>query len=252
MSIRYARPATVCLWVAALLWFGMALAASAQNIYPVINSAFYPENQNEYLGVGAITQDTLGQMYIGFSGGVVEFDGRNRLLMTTDAPVLALETHMPTNRVYIGCTNSFGYLARRADGKLAYTKLSVTTKDFSGMEEGFCKVLQDGQQIYFYYPHHLYIYDINSLQTRVVKLGAAEKPSLGVCKIQNKIYINLHDKGFCVLDGSTLKPVGDDHSLDLRRLMFYTPFSDKEALIGTSSGQMFISDGAGEAFARAP
>lgn len=69
-------------------------------------------------------QDHRGVMYIGNTGGLLEFDGSNwRMFLTLTNSIIRSVTVDQHGTVYAGGSGDFGYLASTADGELRYISL---------------------------------------------------------------------------------------------------------------------------------
>ena len=69
-----------------------------------------------------MVQDEKGVIYFGNKGGVLEFDGRNWLLMPTPGPVYTLT--LMGGDIFAGGFNGFGILIWSPDGNRSYQSLS--------------------------------------------------------------------------------------------------------------------------------
>lgn len=227
-------------WLVAL--FGTH-QAFAQKLYPLFQSAFYPDNLTEFQSSGAITQDTSGLVYVGFTYGVVEFDGRQKSLVSIESPVLAMNVHRPSNRVAVACQGHFGLLQRQPDGQQAYINLTSRLPSVPKLNEADASIEVIGQSVFFFYNTHVYRYDFGRDTVFAYSVGAADMPSLGMVRIGDRLYVNHPQKGFSTFVDGVLKPASKDSSLKFRRISFAIPYDKNRVLIGTGDGELFLSDG---------
>jgi hypothetical protein len=228
-----------------VFWIWIGINGYSQKYFPIVNSIFYPDQLSEFQGRGTITQDTNGLIIVGFSHGIIEYDGRKQKFTNTDAAVLSLSTQQTNNITYVACINSFGYLKRNlTTGSFQYVLLSDALEEKVAPIGETASVLAIENKIYFYYPNRLYTYDITTQKTTTLDLTQGGDVSYGLARIGNSIYITFGGGlGFCqVKDGKIIKE-HDDRSLDFNQIAFSIPYNKNQTLIGTRENQFYLSDG---------
>lgn len=218
---------------------------NAQNYIPLSYSSSYPDNLVEFQSNGSFTQDTNGIMYVGFSHGVFEFDGKRKIFHAVESPVLSVNIHQPTNKVFTATVNSFGYILTRTNGELSYVdistkKLTVNERPYEQMAQVFCSK----DKIYVYYPSFLYIINPNdySLTTHSLK-NKDGFTSLGALVLKDQLYISFPDKGLCHFENGKFNTVIADPTLSTRLIKYQTSFEGNQNLFVTNDNQLFIFDG---------
>jgi class 3 adenylate cyclase/ligand-binding sensor domain-containing protein len=217
----------------------------AQNYIPLSYSSSYPQNLVEFQSNGSFTQDTNGIMYVGFSHGVFEFDGKRKSFHAIESPVLGLDIHLSTNRVYLATTNSFGYLITKTNGELQYIDISTKKLTLNDQpNEQFAKVFCLKDRIYVYYPSTLYI--VNPSDNSFSNISLKNKDgftSLGAFLLNDQLYISLSDKGLCRFDKDKPVTVLADVTLSTHLIKQQTVFDKNKVLFVTNDNQLFLFDG---------
>jgi signal transduction histidine kinase/ligand-binding sensor domain-containing protein len=149
-----------------------AVSSSAQNAengetgQPFVTH-YLPNTYGGSTQVFSIAQDRRGVLYFGLGSGLIEFDGvQPRGIPTPGNTIIRTMTTDPTQRVYVGTVDDFGYLAVNAAGEVKYVSLI----EFVPKEErGF-------QDVYSmrWTPEGLYI----QAPERLIRLTPEEAPTV--------------------------------------------------------------------------
>ena len=128
-AISITSRGTVVKWLypflIALVLFPAILYDQILNSHSEVGRAFI-RNYNPTLGVRnrCVVQDKQGLIYIASEHGVHEYDGVTwRIIEIPHALPLMSLASAPDNRIYIGATNDFGYLAPDSLGTLQFISL---------------------------------------------------------------------------------------------------------------------------------
>ena len=237
-----ARVKTAFLILAFLcFWTNFALA---QEIFPLTRSVYYPDNLIEYQQNGSFAQDHRGTIYIGFSAGLVEFDGRNKALTATKSPVLELKYAAQEQTLWAACQKSAGYFSRAADGSLRYRPLKVNLPDSVAADHFEARIFDLQKQVVFYYPDYALVYDKESKSAKSYLLKRKGRSALGAFEHKGAVYVNMPGSGLNKFSLSGLQPLANNDALNFRKIIDYLPLGGDSLLIATSDSKLFYFDGA--------
>ena len=110
-----------------ILFFPLFLNAQNNGQYeiglPFVRN-YYPKEYKAYSQNWGCVQDSRGVLYFANGNGVLEYDGTHWTLIkiTNEYTVSAIAID-ENNRIYVGSSCEFGYLATNKNGKLEYVSL---------------------------------------------------------------------------------------------------------------------------------
>lgn len=151
----------------------------------------------------SVDQSESGLIYIGNNQYLLEYDGHswNRYLMPGKGTVRSVHTDS-NGRVYCGSFQQFGYFEK--SGKtFSYHSLSDSLKEKSQDLSDVWNIVRDPRNgnIVFQTFNNLYIYDGASVQC------ITEIYPLNLFRIGDRIYSQLIDDDFVIIEGKEIKPV---------------------------------------------
>lgn len=178
-----------------------------------------------------IAQDEKGIVFFANKAGVLQFDGRNWVLVPTPGPVYTLA--VSNNHVFIGGLAGFGKLATQNDG-LVYENLSGNHPTALNIYES----LAINGQVYFLSHESLFIIDANT--GNLINTISRENTSFsGIFEIQGQIYLQTEEDELLQLKGQALTKSQLNPSAG--QIIFSTAKPGlKGTLIGTTSNQVFV------------
>lgn len=219
---------TFCLFLA----LAFQTAAQQGNLYLT-----HFQHRLDYLDyrVQAISQDEAGMMFFAHRTGVLKFDGVNWLLVNTEHMVYDLAPF--GNQLFLAGKNDFGYLVKGNNGTEKY--YSLANPDLSRFE--YRKVYILNNQIYFQADQRLIRYD--PVKKEITQQWIAEKDeSFSLCfENQNRIFVQIENKGLFRINGQTLEPVVTDLP-DQEWLVFAENYQNK-TILGSSANRLYWFDG---------
>jgi serine phosphatase RsbU (regulator of sigma subunit) len=227
---------SIWLICACIGWVGQVYG---QHFSPMVNTVNYPSNLVEYEGNGTIVQDTNGITYAGFTYGIIEFNGKRTEFLRTAAPILSLQLHKPSNRIYVATGQSFGYITHKPNGEIQYVKLSDKWMNDQYKAE-YANVFCSFKNIYFYYLQTLYTYDLITNEVHSLALG---KEAQGAVLINDQLYVHTNNRGFTKYLSNRLIFSGDNRLLDSLPIAFSFKYDDKRVIVGSTDGRLFKTDG---------
>lgn len=222
----------VCCVIA--LFFFVRGNAKVSYIPKIINysvSDYKAGNQN-----WAIAQGADGKMYVGNNRGLLIFDGIRWTLVKLPNNLGVRTLYVAGNgRVYIGSFEEFGYFELDGRNEFVYHSLSALGMNVYLNNDEFWTIHEYKGEIYFQSFRGYFIYDGEK-----VRKGASDLPPLYIFHLDNHLYAQLMEGGFCRMDDgvfSELLPRGalnDD-------IVSVLPFDKKLLLVSASNG-LFIYD----------
>lgn len=206
-------------------------------------SVYYPDNLVEYQQNGSFAQDERGIIYVGFSAGLFEFDGRNKSLTSTKSPVLALKYVSSEKKLWAACQKEAGYFTREASGELSFKSLPVKLPDSIGVENFSAEVFDLEQSVVVYYADYAIIWNKTNQSHRTVILRNADGATLGAFHYKNKVYVNAPKKGICELNESGLKKTFESGDLAFRKAIDQLSLGADSLLLATSDNRLVLFNG---------
>jgi hypothetical protein len=182
-------------------------------------------------------QDSRGVMYVGNSGGILEFDGAawRLILLPNQIAVQALEIYHDTG--YVGAQGDFGYLKANSTGKLEFQSLlSKAAKEDQEIRDVLSVNAHDGR-VFFRTSAKLLVYDGKTVKS------VKSKHSFGRPYVVNgSLLVHQKEIGLTTLSGDSLALIkGGEHLLNKELTMVFA-LPSGQYLIGTWYDGLFIMD----------
>lgn len=144
----------------------------------------------------AVAQGPGGKMYIGNNRGLLVFDGIHWDLvkLPNNLGVRALYISKD-GRIYVGSFEEFGYFEVDDENDLTYHSLSALGMDVHLNNDEFWTINEYKGEIYFQSFRNIFVYDGEK-----VRKGEPNLPPLYIFMLDNHLYIQFMDGGFCRMD----------------------------------------------------
>lgn len=192
-----------------LFWFSAAMAVTGarppfQSYVPGIE--VYPQNF-------AIAEDTLGNIYVGNTEGVLSFDGKRWLLTKLpNGDIVRSLAAGPDGKIYVGGYDAFGYIETDATGQLKFIDLTPlfqkTLENNLFADIWNVEVTPDG--VFFKGLQHLFFWSPETGETRFWHWQGR----FGVIKYhQNQLYLQFRGEGLRRYESGDWQPVAKTQSL---------------------------------------
>ncbi|MBS2213880.1 hypothetical protein KEM09_20900 [Carboxylicivirga mesophila] len=224
--------------ISLILVFGSMFSLAGQNFsggIPFITN--YSEKDLKVSTVNySIIQDSRGIMYFANEYGILEFDGSNWNIVTAVSNHSNIKSLSITksNRIYAGAQGDFGYIDYQQNTGVAFRSLldlvPAENRDFNDV----WNIVLHNHEVYFHTWRAIYRFDGNKID--VINTGHQIK---GLFKVRDEVLMHdefgLHRKssdGFERLSGS--------ESLSDEELRFILPMNEKDLLVGTLAGGLFV------------
>lgn len=187
----------------------------------------------------AVLQDESGLMYFANNKGIITYDGvRWQLTSTLSTPYALAKSPLKDIPVFVGCSDSFGYLEEDIKGELHYKSISSANKRFGEITQ--IEVLD--KHIFFYSDKVLFRVSRKTLKVEKVWIARPETPFAGFFSHKQKVFLNVSGKGLHQIQKEELIPQAAE-SLTGHYINTALPFNDEQVLIGTSSSKLMLFDG---------
>ncbi len=196
---------------------------------------YVPEDYNDaHAQNWGVVQDSLGILYFANGAGVLIYNGVNwdRIVLPNNSPVksVARDKH---NRIYIGAAGEFGYLEPDSLGEMKYISLSELLKE---EDQNFTTIwqihaLSDG--VYFQSEESIFRYADGHF--KIWRSQGGYKFSF-LFSVNNKLYVNITDKGLSSLEGEILKVIPTGEFFKNKKIATILSYDNDQLLIGTSIG----------------
>ncbi len=240
MKVLFSNTKIPSLILLAISLFIFRTAANAQTLHgneigtPLVKN-YPPKDYKAFSQNWEVVQDKRGILYFANGDGVLEFDGVhwNVIKIANNFTVSAL-TIDRFNRIYVGSTSEFGYLAPTKSGKLNYVSLinrfSVKDRKFNYILNLF--IVRDA--VYFTTADKMYRYQDGRL-----RFWNLRRPS-NCIKFDNNIFVWQKNSGLRMLNKDTLVHFsGSDYFKNIP-VFNMLPYPDKKILVVTRDSGLFI------------
>lgn len=218
--------------IAALVLWLTSMCAMAQNGNYFL-SHYAPQQDNIDHFSFDMAQDEKGIIFFANKAGVLQFDGRNWVLVPTPGPVYTLA--VSNGHVYAGGLGGFGRLAVQNDG-MVYENFSGNNPKAANIYES----LAANNQVYFLSHESLFIVD-DKTGTLAHTISRENTSFSGIFEIQGQVYLQTEDDELFQLKGQSL--VKSQLNPSAGQIIFATAKPGlKGTLLGTTSNQVFVYD----------
>lgn len=193
------------------------------------------DNQNH-----AVIQGNNGLMYFANKRGILSYDGVTwELIKTLYTPYSLAVNKKPAGKVYVGCRESFGYITSDSTGKDTYAAISEGYKDFEEIKK---IIIIDGIG-YFYSDEALFQVSLKYNQVLREWRPGKRRDFLGIAEFNNKIYINIQDKGLHLVTNNGLVLMPNTQKLGKMYMHASFEFGKSKMLLGMGDNQCYFYDG---------
>lgn len=185
-----------------------------------------------------ILQNSNGLMYFANFAGVLEFDGIEWQLITTDK-ISLIRSLAPgkNNRIYAGGMGEFGYLSRNSKGEIVYIPLN----DSLDNSQDNIKNTLNTQGITFFISDNSIIYNKGDTWHNV----NSESKILSSFIYKDQLILFFQNKGMYFFDKGNFKPVnGGDIFKSNMKIVAVFEFENQMMIVSSSNG-VFAYDGSG-------
>jgi signal transduction histidine kinase len=151
----------------------------------------------------ASAQDSIGVMYFANQAGVLRFDGTSwTRIPVMDGKYVNSVAQDSTGKIYVGCTDDFGYLTMDGNGKPRYVSLRHLIRDSTARFSETRRIIFQPNGIYFasfekiYRYHHDSLFEVSAPQLYGFAFGAGER-----------IFAFVEKHGIMEIIGDTVRPI---------------------------------------------
>ncbi|MGD2090423.1 MAG: response regulator [Candidatus Aminicenantes bacterium] len=204
-----------------------------KNYGPKKEEAIQPQNWG-------ILQDKRGIIYIGNNGGVIEFDGISRRLITVPNWVVRSIAIDDVGTVYVGGKYEMGFLAPDSKGKLQYVSLLDHIKDNQKNFSDVWETHSTKEGIYFRTEKFLFRWNSGRIKIWETDQDHPFKASF-VCR--GKYFIHRVKSGLMHIFKDSLKLVPGGEAFASERVYMMVPYDTQKLLVGTSANGLYLYDG---------
>ncbi len=198
-------------------------------------SQYAPNDERvDYLTFG-MAQDDRGVLYFANKSGILEFDGRNWLLIPTPGPIYTVSAE--SNDVFVGGFSGFGKLSYGANGEAVYQTLSQDQPEALRILSSHRKA----DTVYFLNEQALFVYSVAALKTvRVIRLPQGRSAFTQLVEVNDELCVATERDGIFRIEGTSLQPAKFQLPGKLNLLFVSALKSSNSLLVGTDSSKLFI------------
>jgi len=222
----------------------------------------YSLDENMDKQIWAIAQDNNNVMLFANRKGILAYDGNDLTNIKTTTFPYSIYKDNSSNIIYVGCSNSIGYLQKDEDGTYNYVSI-IDNSDLGNI----VSILQLGDHIYFASSETITKVNAKNTEDYTTIFSADDNFFTGIFALKNKIFVNSYPNGIQTLDNDAVKPfspqkwdanlpldttviriMNEGYNLENMDLVFQIAYNDDNVLLGTSDNHLYLFDGNG--FAR--
>lgn len=217
-----------------LLIFSLAfLSMEAQRSGHFINN-YLPSDYRGFNQVWQAAQDKNGVMYFAGTSSVYVYDGQQweTIPVRPGAANRQIVLDSATNTMYIGAVSEFGYLERRADGKLRYRSLSDSLSGNAKIFSDVWKVYVLDGCVYFQASERIFVVKDKKI-IRIIE-APENKTFAFAFPVGNQLFIRQRNVGFVELKNDSvlsLTPGGEIFGTE--RILGVIPWKPHQQLVLT-------------------
>ncbi|MGH1365235.1 MAG: response regulator [Calditrichia bacterium] len=214
------------LWLSLVLP-GMLFSVHAREIGLLPMEIFTPVQYDAANQNWAILQAPNGMLYVGNSKGLLEYDGTTWHLF--ELPTMGAVRSLAIDEngtLFIGSQEEFGYMDINSNGDMSYTSLyeHVEAQDYGFNDVWKTIVTEDG--VFFRTTNRLFRWANNELH-----VWRFQNRLQNLLKVDNKLYIQLHETGLCMLIDGSWQPVSGLADLGSFRITDIHSISESQWLV---------------------
>lgn len=188
----------------------------------------------------ALLQDKRGVMYFANDQGILEYDGKNWVLIptTNNSPVRSLAIDNQ-GVVYVGGSGEMGFLAPKASGQLEYISLKkYLPKNTPEFEDVYTTHATD-EGIYFHTDKFIFLFNPNSQKTQIW-LANADSFFFLTFYVNHKLYVHDQKVGLMAIHKGQIKLIRGGDFFKEERIYTILPYDSEKLLIGTRKKGLFV------------
>ena len=198
--------------------------------------------KSEYRAAGqnwAAASDKHGRVYIGNSRGLLQYNGIYWQLTPLPKGDYVRAIHAADDgRIYVGSFEEFGYFTRDPFGKLVYTSLADSVKDYTFHNDQIWDIAATEEAIYFRSMSSYFVYDGQTVQAVVNPYITAYMQS-----VDGQLYTYKNSGGLGLIEQNKFKLLLPASATNRRVPVALLPYNGREKLLVTNVGGLFTFDG---------
>ncbi len=185
----------------------------------------------------AIVTDKKGIMYFGNFAGVLQFDGINWRLITTEKITKVSSLSIDSNgTIFVGARGEIGYISILADGEMVFQSLispgSKINTQFQEVRNTCCTP----RGTYFITAHELLIWNNHKLDS-----WHSETEILAGFYLNHRFYLQMKETGLAEFENYKLIPVKGGEALSgAIEIKSMLPYKNEEILIATGTQGLYL------------
>lgn len=198
--------------------------------------------KSEYRAAGqnwAVGSDEHGRVYIGNSRGLLQYNGTYWQLLPLPKGEYVRSIHMTDNgRIYIGSFEEFGFFSRDRFGKLTYTSLSDSVKNYTFHNDQIWNISSINDTVYFRSLSSYFVYNGKEVQ-------AVSNPFilLYMQSLDGTLYAFKQGAGLGIIEQNNFNLLLPSTAINNSEVIAVLPYSSQEKLLVTNKGGLFIFNG---------
>lgn len=196
--------------------------------------------KSDYQGAGqnwAVSSDD-SNVYIGNSKGLLQYTGTSWQLLPLPKGEYVRSILIDRGRIYVGSVEEFGYFTRNKYGRLIYTSLSDSLKNYTFHNDQIWDISILNNTIYFRSLSSFFTYDGKS-----VKAVTIPYILLYMKNLDRQLYAYRQDTGLGIIKHNNFNlfvPASTFHNSEVVAIL---PYRGKEKLLVTQKAGLFIING---------
>ncbi len=217
---------------------GRSLHQAAELGLPFIQH-YSAEEYNAYTQNWGAVQDSLGLMYFANGAGVLVYNGVNwnlvELPKKSHTKCIAIDKE---NRIYVGASGEFGYIAPDDKGLFKYVSLSSMLPESDQDFSTIWNVLAADDGVYFRSREAIFKWENKQLKVWKSENHEFRFPFL----VRNKFYVMDDTQGLLCLENNSFQLIPNGEFFKKMGVTVMLPYDEHKLLIGTLKGFFIHSD----------
>jgi signal transduction histidine kinase/DNA-binding response OmpR family regulator len=204
---------------------------------------YTPRTYDSFPQNWCILQDHRGLIYAANQGGILEFDGVSWRTIPIYHQAVRSMDKAADGTIYIGARNEIGCLKPDDKGNLNY--FSLSSKHLKDNERNFSDVYQvlcTTDSVWFRSLFILYRWHAGKL-TLERKAGASDSSFKTMFTWNGKLYVPEKGIGLFQVTDNSFSLISKDKLFLEEAVSVVVPYADRNLLIGTRSGRLYLFDG---------
>ena len=187
--------------------------------------------------IKSVCTDSTGIMIFADNTGLTFFDGATEKHLKIEDSPNEIKKDKNLNRFYIACKKGYGYLSKDNTGNFIYRSISEELHD----NQSYNQIIVTGENIIFSGNYYTVNYNLKTKKVTEV-YNDNKNPITGIFELNNKLYINVLNKGLQYVSYKKKISVISDSLFASSEILFSVSYGES-VILGMSNNRLYVFDG---------